>query len=164
VHTLLGSFLPSAPTPTFFSLPLRSRQNLFCTFLQFRWKVEINNNKKDIAFLLVEIRTAIQRVPSIAFMYKCVTTQVNSSLTDLYTGSWSPPHVDLCHFKVSVLVPLQWGHQMLSCFGFSTFSHISRMCSPPCHVTQVQPHCCICPRSKAHIWGRTYDLWSSEPG
>jgi hypothetical protein len=33
-----------------------------------------------------------------------------------------------------------------------------------CHVIQVQPHCCICPRSKVHIWRRTYDFWSSEPG
>jgi hypothetical protein len=34
----------------------------------------------------------------------------------------------------------------------------------PCHVTQVQQLCCICPRSKVHIWGRTYDFWPSEPG
>jgi hypothetical protein len=63
-------------------------------------------------------------------MYKCVTTQVDSSLTDLYTGSWSPSHVDLCCFKGSVLVPLEWRHQTLSYFGFSTYSHISHMCSP----------------------------------
>jgi hypothetical protein len=63
-------------------------------------------------------------------MYKCVTTQVDSSLTDLYTGFWSPSHVDLCCFKVSVFVPLKWRHQMLSCFGFSTYRHISCMCSP----------------------------------
>jgi hypothetical protein len=34
----------------------------------------------------------------------------------------------------------------------------------PCHVIQVQPHCCVWPRFKVHIWGRTYDFWSSEPG
>jgi hypothetical protein len=34
-------------------------------------------------------------------MYKCVTTQVDLSLTDLYTGSWPPSHIDLCHFKIS---------------------------------------------------------------
>jgi hypothetical protein len=55
----------------------------------------------------------------------------HSSLTDLYTGFWwSPSHVDLCSFKVSVLVPLEWRHQMLSCFGFPTYPHTSRMCSP----------------------------------
>jgi hypothetical protein len=63
-------------------------------------------------------------------MHKCVTTQVDSSLHDLYTGSRSPSCVDLCCFKVSVLVPPEWGHQMLSCFGFSTYPHNSQMCCP----------------------------------
>jgi hypothetical protein len=39
--------------------------------------------------LIVEIRTANRKILSIAFMYKCVTTQVDSSLTDLHTG-WCP--------------------------------------------------------------------------
>jgi hypothetical protein len=34
------------------------------------------------------------------------------------------------NFKVSVLVPLEWGNQTLSCFGFSTYSYTSHMCSP----------------------------------
>jgi hypothetical protein len=63
-------------------------------------------------------------------MYTCVTTHIDSSLTNLYNGSWSPSHVDLCHFKVSVLVPLEWGYQTLSCFGFSIYSHIFRICFP----------------------------------
>jgi hypothetical protein len=41
--------------------PLTSRQNLFCPFLQFCWRVDKSNNKKDKVFLLVEIRIAIQR-------------------------------------------------------------------------------------------------------
>jgi hypothetical protein len=53
-HFSLLLLSPPSPSPPF-------RQNLFCTFLQFHRKVEISNNKKDIAFLLVEIRTAIQR-------------------------------------------------------------------------------------------------------
>jgi hypothetical protein len=120
---------PSCPHP---HPPFPSSQNLFCTFLQFHWRVEISNNKKDIAFLLVEIRTSIiyKEIPNIVSMYKCVTTQVDSSLTDLYTGSWSPSLVDLCSFKVYVLVPLEWGHQILSCFGFSIQPHTSRICSP----------------------------------
>jgi hypothetical protein len=28
-------------------------------------------------------------------------THVGSTLTDLYIGSWSPAHDNLCHFKVS---------------------------------------------------------------
>jgi hypothetical protein len=62
VHLLFGSFLPHAPRLNPFPLsPLVSRQNPFWAFLQFSWRVEIRNNKKDIAFLLVEIKTAIQR-------------------------------------------------------------------------------------------------------
>jgi hypothetical protein len=62
VHTLFGPSLPSAS----WSLPvphtlLDSRQNLFCSLLQFCWREDISNNKKDIAFLLIEIRIAIQR-------------------------------------------------------------------------------------------------------
>jgi hypothetical protein len=34
----------------------------------------------------------------------------------------------------------------------------------PCHVTQVLQHCCVFPRSKDCIWGRTYYFWSSEFG
>jgi hypothetical protein len=34
-------------------LPFASRQNQFCPLLQFFWREDISNNKKDIAFLLV---------------------------------------------------------------------------------------------------------------
>jgi hypothetical protein len=54
----LGHFSLLPPSPP---SPPASRQNQFCAFLLFHWRVEINNNKKDIAFLLVEKRTAIQR-------------------------------------------------------------------------------------------------------
>jgi hypothetical protein len=87
-------------------------------------------HKEDKVFLLVELRIAIQKIPHIAFVYPCLMTHVDSSLTDLYTGSWSPSHDNLCCFRVSVLAPLQWGHQMLSCFGFSTYFYITQMCSP----------------------------------
>jgi hypothetical protein len=69
-------------------------------------KRQHKHNKKDKAFLLLELRIAIQR------------------------DSWSSSRVDLCHFKVSVLIPVEWEYQMLSCFGFSTYSHTSRVCSP----------------------------------
>jgi hypothetical protein len=88
------------------------------------------HNKEDKAFLLIELRVGYTEIPTIAFMCKCVTTQVDSSLTDLCTSSWSPFHIDLCCFKVSVLAPLQWGHQTVSYFGFPTYFHISHMCSP----------------------------------
>jgi hypothetical protein len=52
VHTCLGHlshyplFPPSSPTP------LTSRQNLFCPLLQYCWRENIRDNKKDIIFLL----------------------------------------------------------------------------------------------------------------
>jgi hypothetical protein len=55
VHTLFGPSLP--PTSHYLSLspptPLASRQNLFCHLLQFWWKENIRDNKKDIRILLV---------------------------------------------------------------------------------------------------------------
>jgi hypothetical protein len=61
VHTLFGSFLPSglisslSPQPR--SLPGRTCAALFYNFVG----EDISNNKKDKAFLLVEIKIAIQR-------------------------------------------------------------------------------------------------------
>jgi hypothetical protein len=54
VHTLFGPFLPHIPG-SFPLLPtlLASRQNLFCSLLQFGWRVNMSNDKKDIAFFLV---------------------------------------------------------------------------------------------------------------
>jgi hypothetical protein len=51
-------------------------------------------------------------------MHKCITTVMDSSLSDLFTTSQSPSHIELCRFKVTVLAPLQWGHQTLSSSGF----------------------------------------------
>jgi hypothetical protein len=64
--------------------------------------------------LPVEIRITIQRFLA---LLPC------SSLPDFFTTSQSPSHIDLCHFKVTVLAPLQWEHQTLSSFGFLTYPH-----------------------------------------
>jgi hypothetical protein len=116
------------------------------------------HNKEDKAFLLVEIRTAIEK-----YSYHCFRVQMCYNPSWFISNwslhcSWFPSHIDLCLFKVSVLVPLEWGHQTLSCFGFSAYPHTSHVCS------QVQLHCCVCPKSKVRIWGRTCEFWSSEPG
>jgi hypothetical protein len=62
-------------------------------------------------------------------MHKCITTWIDSSLPDLFTTSQSPSHIDLCCFKVTVLAPLQWGHQTPSSFGLPTCLNSSHMCS-----------------------------------
>jgi hypothetical protein len=51
-------------------------------------------------------------IPSIASMHMCIITWIDSSLPELFTTSWSPSHIDLCHFKVTVLALLQWAHQI----------------------------------------------------
>jgi hypothetical protein len=33
-------------------------------------------------------------------MQKWVTTQIDSSLPELFTSSWSPSHIDLCSLRV----------------------------------------------------------------
>jgi hypothetical protein len=51
-------------------------------------------------------------------MHMCVTTWIVSSLPDLFTISRSPSHSGLCHFKITLLAPLQWAYQTLSNFRF----------------------------------------------
>jgi hypothetical protein len=60
----------------------------------------------------------------------CIATHIGSSLPDLFTTSRSASHIDHCHFKVTILAPLQWAYQTLSSFRFPTFLYSSCMCSP----------------------------------
>jgi hypothetical protein len=57
-------------------------------------------------------------------MYKCVTSQIDSSLTDLFTSSWSLSHIDLCHFKVSVLVMDSFFTQLIHLYFKVCHKHI----------------------------------------
>jgi hypothetical protein len=50
VHTLSGPSLPAAPHHSLSPTSLASRQNLFCPLLQFCWREDIRNYKKDSAF------------------------------------------------------------------------------------------------------------------
>jgi hypothetical protein len=61
-------------------------------------------------------------------MLICIITWIDSTLADLFTTFQSPFHIDLCHFKIAILVPLQQAHQTLSSFGFPTFPYTSCMC------------------------------------
>jgi hypothetical protein len=113
----LGHFTPRPPTSTFsLQLPLTfTRQNLFCPYLWFCWTEDQSIIRKTMHFCSWVKCSYRERF--LASIYKCVTTQVHSSLLDLYTGSWSSSHVDLCNFKISVLVPLEWRHQTPSVLG-----------------------------------------------
>jgi hypothetical protein len=85
---------------------------LFCPFLQFSWREDISNNKKDIQVLLVWDKDSY--TASIASMHMCITTWIDSSLPDLFTTSQSHSHSDLYPFKVTILTLLLWTHQILS--------------------------------------------------
>jgi hypothetical protein len=109
VHTLFGSFLHSFPLPHSYPHPSQFQAGPVLPLSLILLKKRQSHNKEDKAFLLVELRIAIQRDSYYCF---CVTMCYNSCWFNfkwLYTGSWSPTCVDLCHFKVSVLVPLEWG-------------------------------------------------------
>jgi hypothetical protein len=97
-------------------------------------------------------------------MYKCVTTQVDSSLIDLYPGYWSPSHDNFCCFKVSVLAPLEWGHQMLSGFGFSTYFYITEMCFPLIMWSKSNHSAVFSLDLKSAYEGEHTIFWSSEIG
>jgi hypothetical protein len=87
VHTLCHF----SPLPR---IPLTSRQNLFCPFLQFCWKVDISNNKKDIAFLLVEIRIAIQRAFFFCIYWCILINYINWFLyVNLTLHTWDKSHL-----------------------------------------------------------------------
>jgi hypothetical protein len=128
VHTFFRPFLP--PTPhSLPHTPLISRQNMFCPFPQFCWKQDINNNKKNRTFLLVWDKDSYAK-RFLALLRRTSVLQpeqIDSSLPDLFNTSRSPSHIDLSSFKVTVLAPLQWRHQMLSSFRFLTYPHTSPM-------------------------------------
>jgi hypothetical protein len=87
---LFSLLLPSLwPLPISLT-PLASRQNLICPLLQFCWRVNISNNKKNKAFLLVEIRIAIQRDS-----YHCFHAQV------YYNPNWFISIRPLHYFPVT---------------------------------------------------------------
>jgi hypothetical protein len=131
VHTLFRPSLPPAPTPALFPpTSFASRQNLFIPILQFCWREDIRDNKKDIAFLLVWDKDSYTERFLALLPCTCV---LSPELVHLYQTSWLLPghhHSGLCKFKITILAPVQWAHQTLSSFGFPTFPDSSCMCSP----------------------------------
>jgi hypothetical protein len=126
----LGHLSPHLLPPPFPPHPPRFQAEPVLPSSPILLKRRHSNNKKGIGFSLVWDMDSYAEIPSVASMHKCITTQIDSSLPDLFTTSQSPSHIDLCHFKVTVFTPLQWVHQTLSSFGFSTFTYSSCIHSP----------------------------------
>jgi hypothetical protein len=96
VHTLFGSFLPLPPSPTLSPpSPAQFQAGPVLPLSIILLKKRHTHNKEDKAFLLVELRIAIQRFLTLLSCTR-VMTHVDSSLTDLYPGYWSPSHDNLC--------------------------------------------------------------------
>jgi hypothetical protein len=128
VHTLFGSFLPcDPPPPPSPSFPPQFQAGPVLPLSLVLLKKRDKHNKEDSDFASW-VKDSYPEIFLALLSCTHVMTHADSSLTDLYTGSWSPAHDNLCSFKISVLAPL--GHQMLSCFGFSTYFCITHMCSP----------------------------------
>jgi hypothetical protein len=53
----------------------------------------------------------------------CDTNVLQPELIHLYLTSQSPSQGGLFRFMITILAPLQWGHKMLSSFGFLTYPH-----------------------------------------
>jgi hypothetical protein len=85
VHTLFGPFL--CPLT-----PLTSRQNLFCPFLQFRWRVDISNNNRHSIFSSWDKDSYTERFLA---LLPC-TSVLQPKLIHLYlTSSLLPSHLPI---------------------------------------------------------------------
>jgi hypothetical protein len=73
------------PLPLSSPLPLHFQAEPVLTLSLILLKRRQKDNKEDKTFLLVKDR--YREILSITSMYKCFITQVDSSLTDLYTAS-----------------------------------------------------------------------------
>jgi hypothetical protein len=119
----LGHFSPLPFSPTLSPSPTQFQAGPLLPLSLILLKKRHKHNKEDKVFLLVELRIAIQRDSYYCF---CVPLCYDPCW---FNSNWSL-HWFLIHCSWQPVVPLEWGHQMLSCFEFSTHSYISHMCSP----------------------------------
>jgi hypothetical protein len=75
------------PFPPFPSTPPQFHAGPILPLSLILLKKKHKHNKKDKALFLVELRIAIQKDSYYCFMYPCVKTHVDSTLTDLYVSS-----------------------------------------------------------------------------
>jgi hypothetical protein len=102
-------------------LPHRPPLPLFCPFvLWFCVRENIENNKKDIAFLLVWDKDS-HTERFLAFL-QC-TCILQSSLVRLYqTSSLLPGPLPIVASEITIFSPVQWAHQPHSSFRFPSIS------------------------------------------
>jgi hypothetical protein len=144
VHTLFGPY--SSPPPLLLG---RNCSALFSNFVE-----DISNNKTK-RFASWGKDSYTERFLA---LLPCKSI-LQPELIHLYlTFSLVPDHlpiltsVALRHYGISSSAV---GTSNTFKFWVSYLSPFLLYVLSPCHVTQVQQHCCIWPGSKVHIWGRT---------
>jgi hypothetical protein len=106
LHLLTCVYIIFTTFPQSLLLPL---QNLFHPpVLWFYRRKNIKDNEKPWHFCWFEIKIAIQGDPCVVWCIYVLQPQITSSLSVLFSTSYSPSHSGLCQFKISIFVPIQW--------------------------------------------------------
>jgi hypothetical protein len=99
--------------------PLASRQNLFCPVLQFCWRENVRDNKKDIAFLLAWDKDSYTERFLALLPCTCV---LQPELAHLYqTLLLGHLPIVACQFKITIFAPIQWHIKHFQDLGFLPF-------------------------------------------
>jgi hypothetical protein len=128
----LGHLSPLPPTPALRPpCPFASRQNLFCPLLQFCWRENIIDNKKDIAFLLAWDKDGY--IERFLALLPCICV-LQPRLIHLYqTSSVLPgPLPIVASASLRLLYSLLYSEHIkhFQVLGFLTFLYSSHACSP----------------------------------
>jgi hypothetical protein len=89
--------------------------------LQFCWRENIRDNKKDIVVLPVWDKDSYAERFLVLLTYVYYNPHWFIS-TNLFTTSQSPSHSGFCQFKITTFAPPQWAHQPHSSFRFPSLS------------------------------------------
>jgi hypothetical protein len=106
---------------------LASRQYLFWP-LQFCWREDISNNKKDSIFASWDKDSYTERFLALLPCTSVLQFKLIISTRPLHYFPVTFPYWPLFVLRLTILDPLQWAHETLSSFGFPTFPYSSCMC------------------------------------
>jgi hypothetical protein len=119
----------SSPAPYLFPHPLRFQAEPVLSFSPILLKSRHKQERQSV-FASWDKDSYTERFLALVPCTSVLQPELIHLYLTFFTTSQSLSHIDLCRFKVTVLAPLQWGHQTLSSFGFPTFPYSSCMCSP----------------------------------
>jgi fucose 4-O-acetylase-like acetyltransferase len=133
---------------------------LFICALPLCRRKNINDNKKNVAFLLVWDK--VMYIERFLVFFPCICV-LQPTLVHLYQSSSLFPRPLPIAASASLRLPylLLYSKRInhIQVFGFLPFPYPSYAQSPFRCVTHVQWYCCICFRSIIRIWERSCDFW-----